>query len=153
MVPLRRRPHAPLGDTPGVPWYDELIAAATESFERRDVAPLRPWMHPDVVFDWSRSRNDLRGVYHGIDTWDENFASFFEPWEEFHWEVTSVEPIAEDRLLAMTHVVGRGRGSGIEIEARGAQVWEHRDEKLTRVTMYQGRDDAVEAEKGPDVPG
>ena len=135
-----------------MPWYDEMIAAASEAFERRNVDPLRPWLHQDVTFDWSRSRNDIRGVYRGSDAFDENFESFFEPWEEFRWEVTSVEEIADDRLLATTHVLGRGRGSGIEIEARGAQVWQHRDHKLTRVTMYQDHDEAL-AEEGADEQG
>ena len=40
MVPPCLRAHPSLGDTAGVPWYDELVA--TEAFERREFEPLRP---------------------------------------------------------------------------------------------------------------
>ena len=48
-----------------------------------------------------------------------------------------------NRLLVTTRVIGRGRDSGIEVEASGAQVWEFRDRKVVRATMFQSRDEAV----------
>jgi SnoaL-like domain len=134
-----------------MPWYDEMIGEVAAAFGRRDFGAVRRWAHPDAVFDWSRSINDVRGVYHGVDEMEASMLRFFEPWEEASWEITSVEPLDESRLLVLTHVTVRGRESGIEIEASGAQVWEHRDHKLERVTMYQDRDQALSEERGGDA--
>jgi len=134
-----------------MPWYDEMIDEVAAAFGRREFGPVRRWAHPDVVFDWSRSINDVRGVYNGPDEMEASFERFFEPWEEASWEITSVEPLDESRLLVLTQVTVRGRESGIEIEAHGAQVWEHRDRKLERVTMYQDRDQALSEERGGDA--
>jgi hypothetical protein len=144
-------PRTSLGDTAGIPWYDEMISEVSAAFGRRDFAPVRRWAHPDIVFDWSRSINDVRGVYHGVDEMETNFQRFFEPWEEARWKITSVERLDKSHLLVLTQVMVRGRGSGIEIEARGAQVWEHRDHKLARVTMYQDRDQALSEESGAEA--
>jgi ketosteroid isomerase-like protein len=127
-------------------WYDEVIEEVMDAFTRRDFRAIERFAQPDVVFDFSRSMNDTRGVYHGIDQMEPTFRRFFEPWEEARWEVTKVEELDASRLLATTRITVRGRGSGIEVDASGAQVWEHRDRKLSRVTMYQSRDDALAEE-------
>lgn len=123
-----------------------MIRDLTAAFARQDVSRIEEWAHPDVVFDWSRSMNDIRGVYRGVDGLQQAFESFFEAWAEVTWEVTGTEELDGDRLLATTRFTGRGRESGIEVEARGAQVWESRDQKLTGVTMYQDRDSALATE-------
>lgn len=122
-----------------------MIRDLTAAFARQDVSRIEEWAHPDVVFDWSRSMNDIRGVYRGVEGLQQAFDRFFEAWAEVTWEVTEMEELGGDRLLATTRFAGRGRESGIEIDARGAQVWEYRDQKLIRVTMYQDRDQAVAA--------
>ena len=136
-----------------MPWYDEMIEEVSAGFSRQDFGALRPWVHPDIVFDFSRSINDIRGVYTGIDQMEPASLRFFEPWAELEWEITSVEELDPERLVVVTRVVGRGSGSGIEIEATGAQAWQHRDRRLTRVTMYQSREEALEGEgKRSDEP-
>ena len=39
----------------------------------------------------------------------------------------------------------RGRGSGVEVEATGAQVWTIRDGKFQRAKLYQSKAEALEA--------
>jgi ketosteroid isomerase-like protein len=129
-----------------VPPYDEMIDAVVTAFGRQDLDALERWVQPDAVFDWSRSINDVRGVYEGLDGMRAALKRFFEPWDDVSWEVTGVTELADERLLVRTRVTGRGRSSGIEIEAEGAQVWKLRESRLARVTMYQGPEDALAAE-------
>lgn len=47
-----------------------------------------------------------------------------------------------DKILALVHWVGRGRGSGVEIEGRGAHLWTFRDRRIIRQDTYRDRDEA-----------
>jgi ketosteroid isomerase-like protein len=47
-----------------------------------------------------------------------------------------------DRILALVHWSGRGKGSGVEIEGRGAHLWTFREGLVVRHETYRDRDDA-----------
>jgi hypothetical protein len=125
------------------PWYDEAIAEIEDAFRRREFPEDSKWLTPDAVFDLSRSLGDNRGVHEGVDSIEAVFRNFIEPWEEINWKVTSVEELEGNRLLVTTHVKNRGRASDIEVEGRGASVWEFEDRRLIRWTLFQSRDEAA----------
>jgi ketosteroid isomerase-like protein len=124
-------------------WYDEPIAAVTAAFKGRDFDGLRRHLHPDVVFDFSRSIGPGMGVYEGFEGVREFFDGFIEAWDQVDWQVTEVEELALDRLLITTWMGLRGRGSGVEIDARGAQLLEFTEGKVVRITFFQRRDEAA----------
>jgi ketosteroid isomerase-like protein len=152
MVPGRTLRGRGSGILPPIPWYDEIIGEVTAAFNARDFSQSSSWAHEDVVFDWSRSIADNRGVHEGIEAAQNVFESFLEAWESVDWKVTQVEELNDDRLLLTTSIHARGRDSGIEVPARGAQIWQFRDGKIARVTMFQSREDALSAvaEDGAD---
>jgi hypothetical protein len=135
-----------------MPWHEEMIADITAAFEAKDLGSLERWTQADAVFDWSRSMNDIRGVYHGLDGMEEALARFTEAWGAVTWKVVEVDELPGDRLLLKTLVSAEGRSSGAAIEARGAQVLTLRDRKIQRVTMYQNPDDAL-ADVAEGEPG
>jgi ketosteroid isomerase-like protein len=47
-----------------------------------------------------------------------------------------------DRILALVHWKGRGKGSGVEMEASGAHIWTFRDGRAVRFDVYRDRDEA-----------
>ncbi len=47
-----------------------------------------------------------------------------------------------DKVLALVHWTGRGKGSGAEIEGRGAHLWTFRDGLVVRHDTYRDRDEA-----------
>ena len=47
-----------------------------------------------------------------------------------------------DRILALVRWRGRGKGSGIEVEAGGAHIWTFRDGLVIRLEVYRDRDEA-----------
>jgi ketosteroid isomerase-like protein len=47
-----------------------------------------------------------------------------------------------DRILALVHWKGRGKGSGVEMEAGGAHIWTFRDGRAVRFDVYRDRDEA-----------
>jgi ketosteroid isomerase-like protein len=50
-----------------------------------------------------------------------------------------------DRVVVTLHFKGRGKGSGVEVDARSHQVHTLRDGKLIRLDEYLDRDEALEA--------
>jgi ketosteroid isomerase-like protein len=131
--------------------HEAMIRAFAEGFSQRDISKVRAWMHDDVVFDWSRSISDNRGVHQGFGEIERLFENFIEVWESVTWRVFDVEEVGRDQLLVGTRMDVRGRDSGIEISGSGAQVWDMRDGKIARVTLFQSRGEAEAALAGGDL--
>ena len=47
-----------------------------------------------------------------------------------------------DRILALVRWRGRGKGSGIDVEAPGGHLWTFRDGLVVRLEVYRDRDEA-----------
>jgi ketosteroid isomerase-like protein len=122
------------------------IKAIYEAVNRRDLESAVAQLDPDFELDSSRSINPDRGT--GIQCGREPVAAairnLMEPWEEF-------EMFADEYVEAGEHVVrigglrARGRGSGVETVARGAQLWEFRDGTPVAMRQFQSKEDALAA--------
>jgi hypothetical protein len=51
----------------------------------------------------------------------------------------------ESRVIAVNHFRARGRESGIEVDAVGAQLWTISEGKERSVQLYQSKTEALEA--------
>jgi hypothetical protein len=92
----------------------------------------------------SRSIGPQRGVYRGSAGVEEWIAAISEAFESF--ELLPLEYVdAGDRIVVPTRVKGRGRGSGVVVEAEGATLWELGRGKVVRLTLYGTRQEALEA--------
>jgi ketosteroid isomerase-like protein len=120
----------------------ELVRRAFRAFERRDMEAIEELCTPDVEFDWSRRLLDpvvIRG-YDGL-------RQFFEEVNGIFDEITfTEEEIIEfgDEVLVVSTGRFRGRTSGVDVTARGANLWTIRDGKLARFRFYQSKEDALE---------
>jgi ketosteroid isomerase-like protein len=56
-----------------------------------------------------------------------------------------VVELGDDRVLSVSRLQMRGRGSGVEVNASGASIWTIRDGKAAAVTLYQSKAQALEA--------
>ncbi len=83
---------------------------------------------PDVALDLS-TRVFNPKAYEGYDGLREFRADALEIWESL--EISPKEIIEEgNRVLVITHVRSRGRGSGVPMEAEGAGIWTVGDGRL-----------------------
>jgi ketosteroid isomerase-like protein len=53
-----------------------------------------------------------------------------------------------DRILVLVRWKGRGKGSGVEMEAPGAHLWTFRDGLVVRYQVFRDRDEARAALEG-----
>jgi ketosteroid isomerase-like protein len=123
----------------------EVVRQAIEALNRRDADALLEGAEPDLVQDWSRSIGPERGIFRGSDQVKQFLRSW---WDAFDETFIDVEEFidAGDQVVAVFHARNRGRGSGIEVEGRGAVlVWTLRNGKIISTTLYQERADALEA--------
>jgi ketosteroid isomerase-like protein len=123
----------------------QVVQQAFDALNRRDVDGFLAGTEPDVVQDWSRALGPQRGIYRGHD----EVARFLHSWwDAFDESVLVVDELigAGDQVVAVFHGRQRGRASGVEVEGRGAVlVWTVRNGKAVSATLYQERDEALEA--------
>ena len=102
---------------------EEALGALDEDFE---------WVMPEIPGD--PVRHGPRGVLEFVREWTE-------PFEDMHveWELHEAGP---DRALALIHMTGRGRESGVPTEMRFGQLWTFRDGRAVRMVMINDLDEA-----------
>jgi ketosteroid isomerase-like protein len=122
----------------------EIVRQAHEAFNQRDVDALAELAEPDWVMDWSRSIGPQRGVYRGRAGAEEWLAAISDAFESV--EILPLGYLeAGDRIVTPTRVKGRGRGSGVVVDAEGVTLWELERGKVISLTLYGSRQEALEA--------
>jgi ketosteroid isomerase-like protein len=125
-----------------------LAREGIQAFNRGDIDWLLQRIDEDFVFDWSRSRSPLRGVYRGQagvgDFIREQWSSF----EEFTIEPREFIDRGPNVVVPIT-LRARGR-EGIEVSADNVHVYRIEQGRVARVTMYQEVDEALAATSGDE---
>jgi ketosteroid isomerase-like protein len=67
----------------------------------------------------------------------------FRDMEDVRAEAEECRELDAERVLVLTHGVGRGKRSGVPVDARGAEVFEVHDGKVIRIVVYNDRDRAL----------
>jgi ketosteroid isomerase-like protein len=98
---------------------------------------------PEMEWGWS-AEFPSAGVYREPVERSKRLHEWLSPWEDWRCEV---EEYIEhgDHVVAMTRYRGRGKGSGVEVDTRGAHVWKFRDGKVVRLEVFADRDIALES--------
>jgi ketosteroid isomerase-like protein len=123
----------------------ELVRRSTDAVSRRDLDRwLETWAQ-DAVLDWSNARSFDAGVYRGHGEIRAFVERFFANWDEVRFEIVDGPREVEDGLLITENVAYlRGR-DGIEVQARSAWLITIRDGEQTSLTLYQTKQEALEA--------
>ena len=120
----------------------EIVKANIDAYNREDWDAFYKDMAPGFELDFSRAVGPWRGVF-GLDQARRVVEEFRETWES-DW----VEPHefieAGDCVVVPWTMHGRGRDE-IELVGRATFVWTIRNGAIERVTMYQDRQEALEA--------
>jgi ketosteroid isomerase-like protein len=123
----------------------ELVRRAIDFFNARAIDRALEEARDDFEMDWSNSIGPLKGIYRGrqevLKTWE----SFVDAWDTVRWNPTEIIDVDEAQVIVVNRVQMRGRGSGVEVDATGVQVWTIRAGKAQRVKLYQSKAEALEA--------
>lgn len=111
---------------------------------RRDIDALLACLHPEARFDLMESRSPYRGTYLGHEQIRRLFVDIFDAWDDF--ELSLADPIAAGDLVVVSVLVNAtGQGSGVQLQAQGANVFTVKDAKIAQFRLFQGRVEALEA--------
>ena len=111
--------------------YDEWAAG---DFSRSDI------FDPDVELESFGMGERLTAS--GIDKLITSMAHWLSAWDR-PLRLEAEELIGSgNRILALVRWRGRGKGSGIEMDAGGAHIWTFRDGLVIRFEVYRDRDEA-----------
>jgi ketosteroid isomerase-like protein len=123
----------------------EIVRQFYECWTNRDFDGVLECSDPDVLFDWSESRSPYTGVYAGHQGVMEFRAELEEAFDDFSVEAVEVIELDSERLVTVTAVRGRGRQSGIRLEAGGAMLLRLRDGRILSGKLFQNKSAALEA--------
>jgi ketosteroid isomerase-like protein len=123
----------------------EIVRRAYESFNRDGAEGTLPFLHDHVEWDESRLPARNPGIYRGHEGVRRLGRQNAELWRDISVEVDDVFEAAEDRVVAVVRVRGRGKFTGEEVELPMTQVWELSGGRALTVRLYLDRQEALDA--------
>ena len=116
----------------------EALQRGYEALNRGDLSVVLELLDPDIEWQEPEPSPDA-GTHTGRESFESFFRSWIDSFDEFKVEPEHVVE-RDDKLIAVVHQSGRGRASGVQVEARLAHVW----------TVTKGRAIRWEAVANPD---
>lgn len=120
----------------------ELVRQMYAAASSGDPASALAYFDPQVVID-ATHRVDGR-IGHGHDEMTAILAEWLGTWDEWREEIEEIRDLGRV-VLAISTQHGRGKESRIEWKNRFAMLYEIEDAKITRWTVYDSLEAALEA--------
>jgi ketosteroid isomerase-like protein len=124
----------------------EVVRAAWEAWDRRDMTALFALYDPDIVWDQTHQQTSgLTGEYHGHEGVKTFFRAWMGPFESFHAHAEEFIEVGE-AVVVRARQGGRGKRSGVEVEMPSYwQVYRVQDGLVARIVVYDNEADALNA--------
>ena len=125
----------------------ELARRGYEAFNRGDIDGLLDLCGPDI--EWRDFATLDSDTVTGKDAVRAYFEMVMEAWEQIRLEPEEIIDLGGGRVVVVSHLTGRGKGSGVEVETQGADVLTFDEGSLVRWMGYADRAQALEAAGPP----
>ena len=124
----------------------EVVKAAIDAFNRRDMRALADLSHEDLEIVSVLTAANLGGAtYRGSEAWPSYFAAMDETWEEWQVEEIQVFDGSDDRVACLCRMVGKGKHSGVPVQRAVGITYHFRQAHLWRIRSYLDPDEALDA--------
>jgi len=123
----------------------ELVRRCYDSLSRGDIDSALAETSDDFEMNWSNSIGPAKGIYRGRAEVRAVWVSYVDAFEAVRWDAGEINAIDESTMVVATRFRARGRGSGVKVDATGAQLWRFADGLAVGVELHQSRADALEA--------
>jgi len=121
----------------------EIATQAIDAFNRTDVDAFAAFTTPD--FEWSPSMVAIEGeIFRGREGIGKYFDSLKNSWEDFHILRYKFRDHA-DVVVMLGGLKGRGRGSGVPVDAPLGMVFDFRGGMILRIRGFLDHDEALRA--------
>lgn len=115
-----------------------------EAFVAGDVGDALDILHANVKWHGTIGGLEEGRTYHGQDEVIEGFIESLRDWERHSLEAEDYLD-AGNQVVVLWHEVGRGKGSGVQVETRTAVVYTVRGDEVVEVQGYMDRHQALAA--------
>jgi ketosteroid isomerase-like protein len=122
----------------------ELIRRGLEAWRRGDSKTLESLNREFVAPEFELHPLYLDKVYRGPDAATAMFADAAEFWTEYSFQIDDIID-ADEHVITIGHVVGRGKGSGVPVDQRLATVWSFEGSKAVSAKTYPSKAQALES--------
>jgi ketosteroid isomerase-like protein len=120
----------------------DLVRSIFGAWERGSYGSV-DWADPEIEFVRVDGPDPM--TRRGIDEMGRAWRAFLAAWDDYSVYAEEYREIDDERVLVLVHMSGRGRTSGIELaeaDANGANLFEIRDGRVTRLCAYFKRERA-----------
>jgi ketosteroid isomerase-like protein len=122
----------------------EIARRSIDAFSRGNLDAVIETLAPEFELHPSGRFMDTQRVYRGREGWTEFWGDFRAAWEDVAVSIERMEAI-DDRVLILGKIHGKGRESGVAVEADAAWVHTVNDGLIVRVQTFATWADALEA--------
>ncbi|HEY2437997.1 MAG TPA: nuclear transport factor 2 family protein [Solirubrobacteraceae bacterium] len=123
----------------------ELAKRAADAYNRRDADTFFAELAtPDVEWWPAATRAYEGGCFQGREGVEAFLADIDETWEELQTVPEELRDLG-DRVLWLGRMQGRGKGSGVPVDAPIASILDFRGDRIWRLRMYLDRAEALRA--------
>jgi ketosteroid isomerase-like protein len=98
----------------------------------------------DFEWGWSEEFPDHAGVSRDPGVGSERLRTWLSGWEDWRCEAEDLVASGE-YVVALCLYTGRGPGSGVDVEQRGAHLWTMREGRAVRLEVFSSRERAFRA--------
>jgi ketosteroid isomerase-like protein len=124
----------------------EIVRRMNQALNAGNPEVAVPLLDPDVAWEenhpvWPGLDAVYRG-HAGVARWLKE--AVLEPWQSFENEVLDYTDLG-DHVLMLSHLRGKGRWSGVEVDMPIYNLFTVSDDKVVRRRIYEKRDEAIEA--------
>jgi ketosteroid isomerase-like protein len=120
----------------------EIVRRMYGAFHRSDFDAALAYFDPEVEVDASMRVDE--GVGRGRDELRAIVARWVTAWDKWREEIEEMRDLGS-QVMVVSMQSGRARGSGIELETRYAVLYEISGDAITRMAIYNGPAEALEA--------
>ena len=125
----------------------EIIERGFAAFNEGGVDGILPYIHPDFEATTPpelASEPDTYRGHEGVRRW---FDSFDEVMDEIRWDARGFREV-DGRVLVEFTLRARGKTTGLDFGQDAVMVWELRNGRAIRVSLYPTLDEALTAVEG-----
>jgi ketosteroid isomerase-like protein len=122
----------------------EIAQRSIDAFSRGNLDAVLETLAPEFELHPSGRFMDTQRVYRGREGWIEFWGDFRAAWEDVAVSIERMEAI-DDRVLILGKIRGKGRESGVAVEADAAWVHTVNDGLIVRVQPFATWAEALDA--------
>ena len=121
----------------------DLVRSIYAGLERGDFSSVE-WAHPEIEYVVVEGPSPT--TFRGLAELAAGMRDLLSPWEDFRAEAVEYRELDDERVLVLIRRSGRGKRSGLELDAswpRGAEILHIKQGRVTRIVKYFDRDRAL----------